>query len=43
MSPWGDSATVYCHSMPDEFPYAAAVVLWLVGVVVIVLRKLTTS
>jgi hypothetical protein len=29
--------------MPDEFPYVAAVVLWLVGVVVIVVRKVTTS
>jgi hypothetical protein len=27
----------------EEFPYVAAVVLWLVGVVVIVVRKLTTS
>jgi hypothetical protein len=29
--------------MPDEFPYVAAVVLWLVGVVVIVVRKLNAS
>jgi hypothetical protein len=29
--------------MPDGFPYLAAMVLWLVGVVVIVVRKLTTS
>jgi len=43
MSPWGDSVTVYCHPMPDEFAYIAAVVLWLLGVIVIVVRKLTTS
>jgi hypothetical protein len=29
--------------MPNEFPYVAAVVLWLVGVVVIVVRKITAS
>jgi hypothetical protein len=29
--------------MPDELAYTAAVVLWLIGVIAIVVRKLTTS
>lgn len=29
--------------MSDEFAYTAAVVLWLIGVIAIIVRKLTTS
>jgi hypothetical protein len=29
--------------MPDEFAFIAAVVLWMIGVVAIVVRKLTIS
>jgi hypothetical protein len=29
--------------VPNEFPYVAAMVLWLIGVVAIVVRKLTAS
>ena len=43
MSLGGDSVTVYCHPMPDEFMFIAVVVLWMIGVVAIVVRKLTIS
>jgi len=29
--------------MPDEFPFIAVVVLWMIGVVAIVVRKFTIS